>query len=214
MSIASVMLSSHLILRLPLLLLPLIFSSIRDFLSLKFSLSIQVANSLSTLVSLSMYVCIAYIPTHVWPIMCICVCVCVCVYVYMYEMAGWHHRLDGHESEWALGDGDGQGGLACCNSWGRKESDTTERLNWTDVYMYTYVYIHVYIHTDETNKPLSHSVYITVIKLCSICNYSWPSNNARLRGISSISCRRKFSYNFIVSTLNLLDSANYDWVVL
>ena len=46
------------------------------------------------------------------------------------EMAGWHHRLDGREFEWTLGDGDGQGGLACCNSWGRKESDTTERLNW------------------------------------------------------------------------------------
>ena len=48
------------------------------------------------------------------------------------EMAGWHHLLDGHEFEWTLGVGDGQGGLACCNSWGRKESDTTERLNWTD----------------------------------------------------------------------------------
>ena len=47
------------------------------------------------------------------------------------EMAGWHHWLDGHESEWTLGVGDGQGGLACCDSWGRKESDTTERLNWT-----------------------------------------------------------------------------------
>ena len=47
------------------------------------------------------------------------------------EMAGWHHWLDGRESEWTLGDGDGQGGLACCDSWGLKESDTTERLNWT-----------------------------------------------------------------------------------
>ena len=47
------------------------------------------------------------------------------------EMAGWHHWLDGHESEWTPGVGDGQGGLACCDSWGRKESDTTERLNWT-----------------------------------------------------------------------------------
>ena len=45
------------------------------------------------------------------------------------EMAGWHHQLDGHESEYALGDGDGQGGLVCCSSRGRKESDTTERLN-------------------------------------------------------------------------------------
>ena len=41
------------------------------------------------------------------------------------EMAGWHHQLDGHESEQALGVGDGQGGLACCNSWGGKESDMT-----------------------------------------------------------------------------------------
>ena len=49
------------------------------------------------------------------------------------EMAGWHHRLDGHDFEWTPGVGDGQGGLACCDSWGRKELDTTERLNWTDV---------------------------------------------------------------------------------
>ena len=49
------------------------------------------------------------------------------------EMAGWHHRLDGCESEWTLGVGDGQGGLACCDSWGRKESDMTEWLNWTEL---------------------------------------------------------------------------------
>ena len=48
------------------------------------------------------------------------------------EMAGWHHWLDGHESKWTPGVGDGQGGLACCDSWGRKESDTTEQLNWTE----------------------------------------------------------------------------------
>ena len=45
----------------------------------------------------------------------------------------WHHGLDGRESERTLGVGDGQGGLACCDSWGRKESDTTERLNWTEL---------------------------------------------------------------------------------
>ena len=48
------------------------------------------------------------------------------------EMAGWHYWLDGRESEWTLGVGDGQGGLVCCDSWGRKESDMTEWLNWTD----------------------------------------------------------------------------------
>ena len=49
------------------------------------------------------------------------------------EMAGWHHWLDGHESEWTPGVGEGQGGLACCDSWGHKESDTTEQLNWTEL---------------------------------------------------------------------------------
>ena len=49
------------------------------------------------------------------------------------EMAGWHHWLDGCESEWTPGDGDGQGGLACCDSWGCKESDTTKLLNSTEL---------------------------------------------------------------------------------
>ena len=49
------------------------------------------------------------------------------------EMAGWHHGLDGRESEWTPGVGDGQGGLVCCDSWGHKESDMTERLNWTEL---------------------------------------------------------------------------------
>ena len=51
----------------------------------------------------------------------------------MNEMAEWYHWLNGHEFEWTLGVGDGQGGLACCNSWGHKESDTTEQLNWTEL---------------------------------------------------------------------------------
>ena len=48
------------------------------------------------------------------------------------EMVGWHHRLNGHEFGWSPGVGDGLGGLGCCSSWGCKESDMTERLNWTD----------------------------------------------------------------------------------
>ena len=48
------------------------------------------------------------------------------------EMAGWHHQLDGYEFGWTPGVGDGQGGLVCCGSWGCKESDMTEWLNWTD----------------------------------------------------------------------------------
>ena len=49
------------------------------------------------------------------------------------EMVGWHHRLNGHGFGWTLGVGDGQGGLACCDSWCRKESDKTEWLNWTEL---------------------------------------------------------------------------------
>ena len=45
------------------------------------------------------------------------------------KMVGWHHQLNGHGFGWSLGVGDGQGGLACCGSWGLKESDTAERLN-------------------------------------------------------------------------------------
>ena len=58
------------------------------------------------------------------------------------EMAGWHHWLDGHESELIPGVGDGQGGLACCDSWGRKELDTTEWLIWSDfIWMVEFLFI-------------------------------------------------------------------------
>ena len=49
------------------------------------------------------------------------------------EMAGWHHQLNGRESDWTPGVSDGQGGLVCYDSWGHKESNTTERLNWTEL---------------------------------------------------------------------------------
>ena len=75
------------------------------------------------------------------------------------EMAGWHHRLDAHEFEWTPGVGDGQGGLACCDSWGRKESDTTERLNWT-----------------ELNKPLS---FIRLAKIKEQNKQKWWTTMAK-----------------------------------
>ena len=55
------------------------------------------------------------------------------------EMAGWHHWLDGRESQWTPGVGVGQGSLACCNSWGHKESDMTERLIWSDLTTYCWL---------------------------------------------------------------------------
>ena len=68
------------------------------------------------------------------------------------EMAGWHHQLNGHGFGWTLGVGDGQAGLACCDSWGRKELDTTEWLNWTE---------------------LNHYSTITEVSTC-ICYFSFP----------------------------------------
>ena len=55
------------------------------------------------------------------------------------EMAGWHHWLNGHEFEQAVGVGDGQGSLSCCSPWGHKELDMTEQLNWLIIYKYTNV---------------------------------------------------------------------------
>ena len=67
------------------------------------------------------------------------------------ETAGWHHWLDGRKSEWTPGDGDGQGGLACCDSWGRKELDTTGRLIWSGIK--TKALIQHYLRLDRSNEP-------------------------------------------------------------
>ena len=87
------------------------------------------------------------------------------------EMAGWHHRLDGHEFEWTLGIGDRQGGLVCCDSWGRKEPDTTERLNWTKwlitLNISSYVTCYLYIFLDEISIyvfcPFFSSVHLSSV---------------------------------------------------
>ena len=76
------------------------------------------------------------------------------------EMVGWHHRLDGHEFKQAPRAGDEQGSLACCNPWGCKESDMTERLNWTECFL------------DKTLKIQAEKVKINkrnYIKLIHFC---------------------------------------------
>ena len=74
------------------------------------------------------------------------------------EMAGWHHRLDRREFEWTPGVGDGQGGLARCDSWGREESDTTEWLNWTELMHVKFLHIlHSHLGLNDTSpEKLSH----------------------------------------------------------
>ena len=85
------------------------------------------------------------------------------------EMAGWHHWLDGHESEWTPGV-DGQGGLVCCDSWGCKESDTTERLNWTES-----------------------------LVSCIICKYSPPFHRLSFHFVKGfLFCAKAFKFNLIL----------------
>ena len=93
-------------------------------------------------------------------------------------MAGWYHWLDEHESEWTLGVGDGQGSLACYDSWGRKELDTAERLNWTELNWCT----------DQSKKKKPSFEYLAIkyvneiwvncriiYKSCTVCIFTFVS---------------------------------------
>ena len=103
------------------------------------------------------------------------------------EMAGWHHRLDGDESEWTPGVGDGQGGLACCDSWGCKESDTTEWLNWTELnwtifgsFAHMISYNHIVTPSTPTPTPVLPllpplSPWVTTNLFCESALFSFNS---------------------------------------
>ena len=78
------------------------------------------------------------------------------------EMAGWHHWLNGRESEWTPGVGDGQEGLACCDSWGLKELDTTERLIWSDCFLAQYS---AWLYTVLFHTSVSFLITVFSIKL-------------------------------------------------
>ena len=80
------------------------------------------------------------------------------------EMAGWHHWLDGHGFG-KSGVGDGQGGLACCDSWGRKELDTTERLNWqARDYILHYIVLTTMLIISAARGTKIMTVWVTNVK--------------------------------------------------
>ena len=91
------------------------------------------------------------------------------------DMVGWHPWLNGHGFRWTPGVGDGQRGLACCGSWGRKESDTTERLNctmlcwflWYNSVNQLYVYIYSLL-IKSSSHPLLPSLQV-ITELSSLC---------------------------------------------
>jgi len=93
------------------------------------------------------------------------------------EMAGWHHWLDGRESEWTPGVGDGQGGLACCDSWGRKES--TE-LNWTKLsglqFYFTVILFFFYRNRIDLQCRVSdeqHMIQLYIYIYMCVCVYTY-----------------------------------------
>ena len=92
------------------------------------------------------------------------------------KMVGWHHWLNGHEFEKAPGVGDGQRSLACCSPWGRKESDMTEWLNWTDSTKrkgrkedITEINSWLYVSLCITLLLINISCYIEYIIICVCC---------------------------------------------
>ena len=105
------------------------------------------------------------------------------------EMAGWHHWLNGHEFGWTLGVGDGQGGLTCCSPWGRKEWNTTERLNWTE-YAGNFQVFSMQILTTSGDK---HSVSRCAVFSAPLpeprCQHSVGENN--VRRAADTACRSK-----------------------
>ena len=88
------------------------------------------------------------------------------------EMVGWYHQLNGHGFGWTLGVGDGQGGLACCGSCGCKESDTTERVNCTELRsrisgdrMHAFKILHLPFLIEYVKMPVFSNLYLQRVKL-------------------------------------------------
>jgi len=125
------------------------------------------------------------------------------------EMAGWHHQLDGHELEWTPGVGDGQGGLACCNSWDCKESDTTEWLNWTELkWLSTHAHIVlgekalVWIGCRSGRWVLAEGTYHKLIQLSH-------SNQQLIPIVNSWHCKRIEGKKFKLLNISLTMSTGH-----
>ena len=109
------------------------------------------------------------------------------------EMAGWHHRLDGHKFEWTLGVGDRQGGLACCDSWGHKQLDMTQWLNWTELNVLFSDWIHLIfsrsLFGEGNGNPLHYSCLETPMdgEACWAAIYGVTQSWTRLKRLSSSS---------------------------
>ena len=88
------------------------------------------------------------------------------------EMAGWHHWLDEHESEWTPGVSDGQGGMECCDSWGHKELDTSEQLIWYDLMPLIYEIGLLFFHFPE-KSTFFLAISMKALLTCWFLGYRW-----------------------------------------
>ena len=124
------------------------------------------------------------------------------------EMVGWHHRLNRHEFGWTPGVGDGPGGLACCSSWGLKESDVTERLNWIELIWGKTQNLHTKWIFTNTNRDhwfrlLKCWVWIIQDKTGSILSTNPSTHTARNDTIrlTMLGCHQKLSFHMWLFTL-------------
>ena len=105
------------------------------------------------------------------------------------KMVGWHHRLNAHGFGWTLGVGDGQGGQVCCDSWGCKDSDMTEWLNWTDLLANSFTHSKIFLdYLLYTLHSFGYRRYTKILSPISII-YDWRcqviSNNYMCYGEGS-----------------------------
>ena len=130
------------------------------------------------------------------------------------EMAGWHHWLDGNESEWTPGVCDGRGGLACCNSWGLKESDTTERLNWTElnwicILTVSWRILILYSKFESKCDKKSPFVFCTFNVLKCLCfigiAISGISSSFQSKVVFSFMCINKIIYVYFLRSCGYID---------
>ena len=121
------------------------------------------------------------------------------------EMAGWHRWLDGLESEWTPGVGDGQGGLACCDSWSPKESDMTEWLIWSDLIWYSpwgHEELDMTKHLSDQSRGGRHSFCLEwghpkALQSLTFLPYSWEWLTSQINRTSYF-CKISSAYSSIM----------------
>ena len=132
------------------------------------------------------------------------------------EMAGWHDQLDGLEFEWTLGVGDRHVGLECCNSWGCKESDTTEGLNWTELKRTSLLWLfirthHAEQHIKDSKKSCHQGIGSELFNQASPNSFNHKKTYSRMCFLTSYRTLQTVS-NYKSDHLTLLEDMTGKWI--